>query len=209
MKGTWIAAALFLVASGPAAHAASLDATTKDGRKVVLAEDGTWSFKEADAATELAATLKKPASATKVVKSKKGFFEMWYDPKKWSAAPGADGAPTEFVLTRKDGDAYAMAIVERISVPMEAFHDIALNNAKGQAPDARIVMEEKRVVNGSPVLAMQIEGTIQSIPFKYYGYYWSGKSGTVQFLTYTAQNLFDEALPDFSELLNGFVVTKD
>jgi len=55
----------------------------------------------------------------------------------------------------------------------------------------------------------KIEGTIQSIPFKYYGYYWSGKSGTVQFLTYTAQNLFDEALPDFSELLNGFVVTKD
>ena len=61
---------------------------------------------------------------------------------------------------------------------------------------------------GGDVVALQIEGTIQGIAFKYYGYYWSGKSGTVQFLTYTSQNLFEDAVADFTELLSGFVITQ-
>ena len=33
---------------------------------------------------------------------------------------------------------------------------------------------------------------MKSIPFQYYGYYYSDKNGAIQVLTYTGQNLFDE-----------------
>jgi hypothetical protein len=190
-------------------RARDVEATTADGRTVSLSDDGTWQFKES-AALDAApgAVITRPKTATKAIKSKKGFFELWYNPKKWTTKEGAEGTPTEFVVIRKDGDAYAMAIVERIGVPMQQLSAIALNNARSQAPDAKIVLEEERTVNGKKVVALQIEGTIQGIAFKYYGYYWSGKSGTVQFLTYTAQNLFEDALPDFTELLSGFVITQ-
>ena len=209
-KSAWMLAALTAatVGLGPV-RAVDIEATTADGREVTLSDDGTWHVKEAKSSAAMpGAVIVRPKSATKAIKSKKGFFELWYDPKKWTTKPGAEGTPTEFVVIRKDGDAYAMAIVERIGVPMESLSDIALTNAKSQAPDARIVLEEERMVNGKKVVALQIEGTIQGIPFKYYGYYWSGKAGTVQFLTYTAQNLFEDALPDFTELLSGFVITQ-
>jgi hypothetical protein len=55
-------------------------------------------------------------------------------------------------------------------------------------------------------MELQIRGTIQSIPFVYLGYYYSGQEGSIQLLTYTASNLFDEYRHDFQELLDGFVV---
>ena len=209
-KSGWFLAALTAAAMGfGSVHAADVEATTADGRTVTLSDDGTWSFKEVVSSAAMpGAVVMKAKSATKSIKSKKGFFELWYDPKKWTTKEGAEGTPTEFVVIRKDGDAYGMAIVERIGVPMDQLAAIALNNAKSQAPDARIVMQEERTVNGKKVVALQIEGTIQGIAFKYYGYYWSGKSGTVQFLTYTSQNLFEDAVADFTELLSGFVITQ-
>jgi hypothetical protein len=50
---------------------------------------------------------------------------------------------------------------------------------------------------------MQITGTAQGIPFHYYGYYYTGKLGSVQVITYTGESLFEEYKPEFDELLNG------
>ena len=74
-----------------------------------------------------------------------------------------------------------MVIVERIPTSEASIRKIALENAKSSAPDAKIVLdEEKGSWNSVKMRVMQIEDTIQSIPFKYYGYYWTGKAGTLQ-----------------------------
>ena len=83
---------------------------------------------------------------------------------------------------------------------------IALENAKKAAPDARIVKEEYRVVNGNKVIYLEMEGTIQGIKFKYLGYYYSGRSGSTQYLTYTGANLVGEYKKDIERFLNGFTV---
>ena len=67
----------------------------------------------------------------------------------------------------------------------------------------KVTFEEQRRVNDVDVLAMQMEGTIQGIPFTYYGYYFSGPQGSVQLLTYTGSNLFAEYKPEFEDFLNG------
>lgn len=54
----------------------------------------------------------------------------------------------EYNLNLKSGDLYRMAITERIEVNLEKLAEIAFNNAKAAAPDAKVVKKEYRVVNG-------------------------------------------------------------
>ena len=96
-----------------------------------------------------------------------------------------------------------MVISEKLEIPLESFKSIALENAKSVAPDIKIVKEEYRTVNGLKVLCLQMNGTMQGIKASYYGYYFSNTNGTVQFLTYTSQNLLDSYRPEIENLLNG------
>jgi hypothetical protein len=97
-----------------------------------------------------------------------------------------------------------MIISERISIPMDKLREIALDNARDAAPDIKVVEEQRRRVNGTDVLMMRLEGTTNGIPFTYLGYYYGGPVGTIQVITYTGQNLFDEYRKEFEEFLNGF-----
>lgn len=147
------------------------------------------------------------SQSKKVLKSKKGFLELWIDSKKWGETESINPS-AEFTLIHSSGDAYAMVIVERITMPLTKLKEIALQNARSVAPDIEIISEEEIVVNGVKMLAMRMEGTVQEIPLTYYGYYWTGKAGSLQVLTYTGQDLFEEFEADFADLLNGTIVTK-
>ena len=133
-----------------------------------------------------------------------GSTRLSYDPTRWTQEPSTDR--TKMTFQHADGDGYALVIRERLQMSLDALKEIALNNAMQAAPDAKIVFEEPRVVNGTKVLCLVIEGTTSGIAFTYYGYYYSGKSGIVQIVTYTGQNLFEEYKPDFEDFLNGFEV---
>jgi len=202
-----------LLISAPLLHPASLaaadvEATTADGRKVILRDDGTWAL--AAAAAPVTRNLSsKPAGATQVIQSKKGFVELWYDPAKWTQRTKFSNESAEFALEHNAGDAFAIAIIERIGMPFATLRKVALDNALSTAPDARITLEEERTINGTKLVALQIDGTFSGIPFRYYGYYWSGTAGTFQVVTFTSQNLFEEVAGDFTDLLNGVVVTKN
>jgi hypothetical protein len=52
-------------------------------------------------------------------------------------------------------------------------------------------------------MCLKLTGTIQTIPFVYYGYYYGGTEGTLQAICYTSANVFDEFKPDFDDFLNG------
>lgn len=69
----------------------------------------------------------------------------------------------------------------------------------------QVVKEEYRYVNGLKVLMIQMTGTIQGIRFTYYGYYYTSDNGTIQFLTYTGENLFEGYLKEIEPFLNGLV----
>ena len=98
-----------------------------------------------------------------------------------------------------------MNITEKVEVPLEALKYNANENGRAVAPDLKIVKEEYRTVNGTKVLLIQMNGTTQGIKFSYFGYYYSNSNGTIQFVTYTSQNLLDTYENDCEELLNGIV----
>jgi hypothetical protein len=179
-------------------------AKSEAGKDVILYPDGTWKY--VPVPSEIPSTLhNKPSSATKLFKPSRGNFGIWYDETKWRDKAGAD--PDEklrFVFI--GGDAYVMVLVEEIPIPLDSLKNAALVNARVAAPDAKIVKEEMRTVNGKPVLSMIIQGTVQQIPFTYYGYYYGGKDGAIQVVGFTGQNIFAKYEAEFTKLLDGLEI---
>jgi tetratricopeptide (TPR) repeat protein len=133
-------------------------------------------------------------------------MQIIYDERRWRQVPNSQ--PGRFQLAHTNGDAYAMVIAERLSVPVDALPDVALANARSQDPDARITFRERRNVAGVDVWFLKIEAAPKSIPFSFYGYYYSGESGTAQVIAYTGRNLISEYGRDFEDLLNGLRIIR-
>ncbi len=206
MKHALISAVLIGVCSGIGMCQEPVRIKTENGREIILNADGTWKYaSETLPKTAKGVGFNRAAGATKVLKSDRGAFSVWYDETKWhldsrSPEPGI----RSFSLRR--GDGYGYLIAEEIELPLLSLKKIALENAREFAPDAKIVFEETRTVNGKEVLCMKIEGTIEEVPFRYLGYYYAGKQGTVQFLTFTSQRLFEKYESDFVSFLNGLEI---
>ena len=182
-------------------------ARTENGKDVLLFPDGTWKYAEEAKAKGLSnGRYQRPAGSKKLFKPNRGDFGVWYDESKWRIASRQADEPTRTKFDLLSGDAYALVISEGLSIPLMSLRQIAIDNAKAAAKDARVVFEEKRVVNGMEALFMQIDGTIQEIPFTYLGYYYGGKQGAIQVITFTGQNLVGKYKSEMEDFLNGLEV---
>jgi hypothetical protein len=201
---------LFCISSHVAAYSQNpTRARTEDGKEVLLFPDGTWKYAgtpEASSSPTSIPVERKSRLATTEFKTQKGQFSIWVNTAKWQQDHGPVSGPTEFKFTHKNGDGYAMVIPERITMPLDSLKEIVLDIAKRAAPDAKIISEQMKVVNGQKILAMKMEGTIRGIPFVYYGYYYAGEAGTLQVVAYTGKSLFKEYEQEFTEFLNGVVI---
>jgi hypothetical protein len=186
-----------------------IKAVTETGEDVFLYKDGTWKYAQemADAPSEIATNPKqfeKAASSTFLVKSSIVNVGVWLDAKKWSFKKATSNPHAEYEFQMKGSDLYGMLIAEKFEIPLTTLRNIAIENARGVAPDITITKEEYRTVNGLKVLLLQMNGTMQGIKITYYGYYFSSSKGTVQLITYTSQSLLSEYLPACDQFLNGF-----
>lgn len=187
-----------------------IKAITDKGEQVVLHRDGTWEYIDSPKFDESSVRIngkeyKTPESANFLVKSNRLNAGIKIDPKKWNFEK-KEGEATEYFFQFKQGDLYGMFISEKFSIPLENLAEIALLNGQKVAPDLKIVDKEFRTVNGIKVLLMQMAGTVQGIKFVYYGYYFSNENGTMQFVTYTSQNLLKDYRGYCDDLLNGLTI---
>ena len=142
-------------------------------------------------------------NAMAMVESKNGNAVVWYDANKWVATKAEQGEAAEFEFSHRKGEGNALLISERIEIPQSKIKHVVLDNA---GESAKIVFEDLRTVNGMPILCLKMTANPEDIPFSYYGYYYSGKAGFVQLVTFATDNLFDEYAADFKELLNGLEI---
>lgn len=190
-------------------------AITAKGDAIILYDNGTWEYKDKNAVANQAKinkadselTTTSGSSTSFLVKSKIANVVINTNTEKWVVKKSDDGT-SEYLFTLKDKDAFAMLITERIEMPLETLKKAALTNAQNASPDVKLVDEEVRTVNGSKILFMQMDGTVEGIKFSYLGYYFSSEKGTIQFLTYTTQNLLKENRQDMEELLNSMTIQK-
>jgi hypothetical protein len=190
-----------------------IQAITSDGGEVVLYPDGTWKYADSTANDpNLAISVNpnifiKPETSTFKLISKRTGTNLYLNSKVWKFEKQKPNEMIEYLITEKSGDAaYCMIISEKAEVPLSALRNIALANAKRASVDVAIVKEEYRMVNGQKVLCLQFTATVQQMKFMYYGYYHSSPKGTVQIISYTFLNLFEQKKAMLEELLNGFVI---
>lgn len=192
--------------------AAEQKAVTEEGDIVILRDDGSWFYEEGKVSNNIEiptnpAVFNTPDSANFALKSKKNNATFTLNTKQWSFEKSTDeDTAIEYMLSLKAGDLYAMAITERIQIDLETLVEIAFDNAKEASPNAKVVKQEYRIVNGKKVIYMEIVGTMQGVEFKYLGYYFSDASGSTQFVVYTGANLVDKFKNEIDNILNGFVV---
>ena len=116
--------------------------------------------------------------------------------------------PAEILLQHKDGEVAGMVIAERLKLPLETLKDVAIQNARSTATDVEVREEAAKTVNDNDVIAVVMDATVEGIDLTYYAYYYSGPEGSIQVVTWTGQNLFDELKPLMEDFLNGFITVK-
>jgi hypothetical protein len=192
---------------------AQIKATTENGDEVILNSNGTWNYANAEnveyeAIKDNPAKFSKPKNASFLLKSSKIKMGVYLDSKKWSYKMAENNASAEYEFQLKGEDLYGMLICEKIEIPLDVLRGVALANARKVSSDIKITKQEYRKVNNMKMLMLQMNGTLQGIEFCYNSYYYSNKNGTVQFITYTSQNLAGTYTTEIEELLNGLVETK-
>jgi hypothetical protein len=208
MNKTLLLCAIIIGLAAPSLLHAQKTAVTDDGEIVILYEDGTWDYQEEIELLESpivtnSTAFKKNTESTFLLKSKVNESAFYLDTKKWSYTKGVNNPDAEYEFQLKGGDLYAMAITERISIPLTVLRKAALTNARAAAPNVKIIKEEYRSVNGINVLMLEMNGTLEGIDFTYLGYYTSSASGSTQWIVYTSSQLVQEYRTEIESLLNG------
>lgn len=202
--------AALLLFVGHALAQSTINATTEDGRKVILSQDGTWQYVSPSnviQGTEAASsTYTKPKTATKVLTINKGAASLSYDPQTWIVSTDASD-PNRTNFSHKSGDIYGIVIAERLGLSPDALMEIVLENAKKASTALTVRERGKRVVNGDEVTYMMFEPTIQGIEFIFEGYYYAGPAGSIQVIAYIGKNLHPEYKQEIENFLNGFAIS--
>ena len=129
-----------------------------------------------------------------------------YDPRKWEQEE--TDAVGHFTFIHSSGQGYAIVTQGRIPTPIDSVQDTVLSVLRSVDPFARIVFKEMRRVNDSDVLFLRFDNDLHGIPMMNCGYFYSGKSGTVQVIAFARKAHFGEFEQDFMEFLNGLSISE-
>ncbi len=189
---------------------AALDTFVANFVRMLSAVSGAPSGMDASAAPSqpeppIASTHKRNPNAKMEKKTSFGDFSIWVDTSKWKESPLKD-EPTVLQFESRGGDAYAKILTEKAPIPKASLRQIAIDNIRKQDLNAKVILEEERMVNGRRVAVLQMDAVVNNLPIIYYGYYYGGTSGAIQIVCFTLKSSFAENLDRFTELLNGLEV---
>jgi len=191
-------------------------AKTTDGKEVILRDDGTWAYAEpgkkdkakAKDKEKAGGDYKKDKKSELAYTGKRGTFTLSLVPDAWTQLEKSINPLAEVGFKNGEGDVYAMVVAERLQVPLPALKKSVLDNMKRVDPESKVLLDEKRTVNGLEMRCLTVEAAVQEIPLTYHIYLYAGDEGSIQLMTWTGRKLFKESKADMEALLNGFEVVK-
>jgi hypothetical protein len=148
-----------------------------------------------------------PVGATAHLDMLGGQASLSFNPLIWRETRSPEAGKR--VFQHANGESFAMVVAERINVPSGRLRDRALANMRRTASDVRVIEEQHRRVNGTDVIALQAEVSVQGVRFIYLGYYYGGSAGTLQVVTYMERARFEASRLVCEEFLNGLRVTPE
>jgi hypothetical protein len=181
--------------------AQDIQATTDAGEKVVLKKDGTWHSLK-DISSNMPSFEKLSTSKTRV-NDPSGHFAFYYDAKKWNKSKKL-GEDAMFSFSNKDDNAWLMILEELAPLSYEEVKNALLKDLKKENIEAKIIIEEKRIVNGFEINYLVFDAEIEGIIFRYYNYIYSGDGYYVRETAYSYQKFQNENT--IVTLLNGLKI---
>ena len=147
----------------------------------------------------------KPSSATTRVETAVQDYALWIDGNKWKL--NKFDTLGELKLSHVSGDVTAKIETDRLATPTSMLREIFLEGIKRADPNAQIVSEEQRIVNGRQILAIQFLLNSEGDRFRVLGYYHGGSSGCLQVITYSPDSKFAKSnISEITEFLDGLDV---
>ncbi len=143
-----------------------------------------------------------PSTTRKLVSLNDGKASIAYDTTKWSQNPSQGVG--QIVFSSLAGDGFAVVTIEKIAAPFERLPELVLLNMRRADANAKLVVKEKRLVNGTQVWFLKVEASPKGIPLVYLQYLYTGAEGTIQVATFTGRNLIEAKEADLLSFLNSF-----
>jgi hypothetical protein len=132
-----------------------------------------------------------------------GRFIVDYDEQKWRLKDHEDA--WHYTLRHRSGRGMVMVFAEVEGAPFreDSIPYAALAETRSEDPNAKIVLQEKRLVHGVQMWCIKIESNVKDVPVVYYGYYYAGKAGDVRVITFVQKEYLKSLERDFTKFLNG------
>ncbi len=124
-----------------------------------------------------------------------------YDKFEWLRVLGSDPSIVQF--QRKAGDAYAQIITEPLELTDDALRFAAIQNLQKVDPNAEMLFEEKRSVGGRDMWVRNMRASVNGVTFVYLNCYYTGPEGSIQVMTWTTPNLFEDMKTDMEAFFDG------
>ncbi|MEM9918426.1 MAG: hypothetical protein AAF990_10045 [Bacteroidota bacterium] len=203
---------------------AQITAVTEKGDTIYVYNDGTWTFtddreQKADPiglnflneelrVDTLEGSFTVSENAQKEVISRLGTFRLKYDDKNWNRVPaGTLNAEAEMAFKHKEKEIYAIIIAEEIEVGLENIVKIAVKNMKDRTgSDIQQHKTQLKTVNNVPLINGVYGISASGLELTFDSYYYSGKAGTIQFLSWTGSSLYPKYADIIEEFHNGLVI---
>lgn len=134
-----------------------------------------------------------------------GNFSVRLDPGRWEI-------DTENTISIDDdfqyvaNDTWIRIIAEEAELGYEYMLEAILSNAQDADPNARIIENGFRNVNNINIMWATIDAEVTSIPITYYYHVYTGTEGTVQIISFTMQNIFENRLELIEEVASSFKI---
>jgi len=132
-------------------------------------------------------------------------YSIHYDSTKWTRDSDTMG-DAEYMFAHIDGDVGAMVIAERIPLPQKTLRATVIENIKAVSSGFELLGEEPVVVTGASGFRLRFRAKIDGVDLTYSGLYCSGKDATIQLITFTGSNLFEQYREDMEDFQRGLIV---
>ena len=154
-------------------------------------------------------TLSKPQSANLKIKSKVNSTIVYVDDSSWKFEKILkENTNAEYNFTLENTAVSGRLVTEKIALNPKILTQAALFNMRKVDPNAKVVKQEKRKINGNDVIYMEMLSSAKGLEFKLFGVYHSNESGSTQLVVFTLKDLEKDYNEQIQGLLAGFDVVK-
>jgi hypothetical protein len=132
-------------------------------------------------------------------------YSLEYNASEWSISEESFNSDAEYELNSKN-DSYAIFIAEKPNVGIDNLVSVAKSNLQEVSESFELIEEMMVSKDGTTFVDLIAKVRLDGTDFTYYNRYYAGDEGSIQAMTFTYSNLFDENRTNLKNLLDGIEI---